>query len=79
MKPSERFQVVKRLDRCRNCLKDGHIIEECPSKVTCRTPSCNEQHHTTLHEYCLKLKYEEDRSNETSKEKKEVDKTDGRK
>lgn len=42
-----RFDAVKRLNLCINCLGHGHRMNQCPSKNRCRI--CKHAHHTMLH------------------------------
>ena len=51
--PSERFEKVKELKRCFNCLGEGHITKSCPSKGHCLKKGCKKRHHTVLHDYFL--------------------------
>ena len=50
-KPGKRFDLVKNLERCINCLKNGHSVDKCESTNTCHVKDCEEKHHTTLHEH----------------------------
>ena len=50
-KPSKKFELVKDLHHCFNCLKNGHSVDKCESSNTCHVKGCNEKHHTTLHEH----------------------------
>ena len=43
----ERKQVVGECRLCYNCLRLGHRILECKSKISCR--DCGKRHHTLLH------------------------------
>ncbi|KAJ3657355.1 hypothetical protein Zmor_009165 [Zophobas morio] len=45
--PQERYQSIKNKRCCINCLRNTHLIKDCPSKSTCR--KCQAQHHTLLH------------------------------
>ncbi|XP_037957528.1 uncharacterized protein LOC119687322 [Teleopsis dalmanni] len=47
MDVSRRFDTVKKLGICINCLSEGHIVAKCPSKHSCKI--CNKLHHTLLH------------------------------
>ena len=51
LNPAEKFEKVKELKRCYNCLGDGHITKFCPSKGHCLKKGCKKRHHTQLHEY----------------------------
>lgn len=42
-----RFNEVKRLNLCTNCLRSGHSNSECKSIHSCKT--CNKRHHSLLH------------------------------
>ena len=74
MNPVPRFQTVKRLDKCFNCLAGGHKSNDCSSTLTCRTQDCDQHHHTTLHGYFTeggrspKVKKDEEKT-ESSKDK----------
>ena len=48
LKPDERASFVIEKKRCRNCLKSGHELDKCWSKVRCS--SCQGDHHALLHE-----------------------------
>ena len=45
----ERFEIVKDMQLCLNCLKGGHQVRECPCKDHCRVTGCKKHHHTLLH------------------------------
>ncbi|GFV32305.1 integrase catalytic domain-containing protein [Trichonephila clavipes] len=47
MKVSDRFNQIKRLNLCINCLKEHHKIKDCKSKNSCSV--CIKRHHTSLH------------------------------
>ena len=47
--PEERYQLVKSLRLCFNCLSGKHVIANCRSTVTCKASGCSKKHHTTLH------------------------------
>lgn len=42
----EKENLVQRHHLCRNCLRRGHVVGECPSESFCR--KCNGRHHTKL-------------------------------
>uniref|UniRef100_A0A8D8TTW8 CCHC-type domain-containing protein n=1 Tax=Cacopsylla melanoneura TaxID=428564 RepID=A0A8D8TTW8_9HEMI len=44
---SEKFQTVKQLKLCFNCLKAGHHRNRCNSRTSCNT--CYSRHHSLLH------------------------------
>jgi len=44
--PSDRFKIVKKHNRCTNCLRN-HTLSKCESKFVCKT--CKKKHHTLLH------------------------------
>nr|CAI5822893.1 unnamed protein product [Callosobruchus analis] len=46
LSPQNRFNEVRRLNLCVNCLKSGHNVSACKSSF-CRT--CGKPHHTFLH------------------------------
>ena len=48
--PRNRLKVVTSNRLCTNCLKAGHEVNDCPSKLTCKVDECSERHHTTLHD-----------------------------
>ena len=54
MKPSQKFDLVKKLELCANCFKQGHKRDECTSENTCFKKECGQKHHTSLHDYFLK-------------------------
>ena len=43
----ERWDLVMKNARCRNCLKPGHIASKCRAPPMCK--KCRKQHHTLLH------------------------------
>ncbi|XP_060804700.1 uncharacterized protein LOC132901735 [Amyelois transitella] len=45
--PVQRVNKIKELRLCENCLRQGHALSECPSKITCTV--CKSKHHHTLH------------------------------
>ena len=46
LSPQERYESVKKLSLCLNCLRSNHRVSNC-SFSTCRT--CTKKHHTLLH------------------------------
>ena len=42
----ERRSILRRAGRCFACLKRGHLVRECRSRLRCRT--CNGKHHSSL-------------------------------
>ena len=46
-----RYELVKTLRLCFNCLNDNHMIAECRSSVHCKVAGCNRKHHTSLHRH----------------------------
>ncbi len=47
MTPDKRCAVVKSLNLCLNCFREGHFYKECRSESRCR--KCNKLHNTFLH------------------------------
>jgi len=47
MTTPDRFETVKKLNLCLNCLGSGHRIAQCSSRSRCR--SCNQAYYTLLH------------------------------
>ncbi|XP_071582407.1 uncharacterized protein [Temnothorax nylanderi] len=45
--PSQRRDLVRKENRCFNCMRKGHAVQASSSKFTCRL--CQRKHHTTLH------------------------------
>lgn len=45
---NQRRDLVKKHNRCYNCLSQSHSVRECRSKHSCRL--CSKRHHTMLHE-----------------------------
>ncbi|XP_011881006.1 PREDICTED: uncharacterized protein LOC105569270, partial [Vollenhovia emeryi] len=43
----QRRELIKRTNRCYNCLSAKHTVSECTSTFTCRM--CQQKHHTLLH------------------------------
>ena len=54
MNDQEKFATVQRLKLCYNCIRGGHTIPTCQSKVTCFVTGCGEKHHTSLHKSLCK-------------------------
>ncbi|XP_055706055.1 uncharacterized protein LOC129803485 [Phlebotomus papatasi] len=50
-KPGQRHHMVFDSKLCYNCLRDTHVIQDCPSGG-CRT--CHQKHNTLLHDYYQK-------------------------
>ena len=50
-----KLQTVQRLQLCYNCIKPGHPLSECTSKITCQTPHCGERHHSSIHKVYKEL------------------------
>ena len=44
---ADKYEKVKQLRLCFNCLKEGHGIKTCTSKSTCQ--KCKRKHHSLLH------------------------------
>ncbi|XP_065094221.1 uncharacterized protein LOC135714779 [Ochlerotatus camptorhynchus] len=42
----DKEKEIRRLQLCRNCLRKGHLVRECPSSSSCR--KCRNRHHTQL-------------------------------
>lgn len=47
LEPRERFDKLKPLNLCHNCLKPGHYSKKCLSPVVCHY--CKKRHHSLLH------------------------------
>ncbi len=47
MEGDQRYKIVKSLNLCLNCLKEGHMYSKCPNPAKCR--KCNKRHNTFLH------------------------------
>ncbi|KAK9886755.1 hypothetical protein WA026_018407 [Henosepilachna vigintioctopunctata] len=45
--PHKRYEIIKNLNACINCLADSHSVINCKSDKRCRT--CKKSHHTLLH------------------------------
>ncbi|XP_065088562.1 uncharacterized protein LOC135710040 [Ochlerotatus camptorhynchus] len=45
---NERRERVQQAKLCFNCLRPNHCAKSCPSKSVCRTPHCQQRHHTML-------------------------------
>lgn len=45
--PQERYETVKQLHLCPNCLRGNHSIKQCLSQHTCKT--CHAKHNSLLH------------------------------
>ncbi|XP_048576192.1 uncharacterized protein LOC116619385 [Nematostella vectensis] len=45
----ERRKIVYNKRLCRNCLKEGHFVDSCPSSGRCLKEGCGLKHHTLLH------------------------------
>ncbi|XP_055634668.1 uncharacterized protein LOC129774754 [Toxorhynchites rutilus septentrionalis] len=48
LSPDQRYEKVKNLKICFNCLRPGHRTLDCSSKKTCSR--CQRKHHTLLHQ-----------------------------
>ncbi|XP_062712504.1 uncharacterized protein LOC134289861 [Aedes albopictus] len=44
----ERRELAQSARLCFNCLRANHCVKFCPSKSVCRTPQCQQKHHTLL-------------------------------
>eukprot|EP00794_Sanderia_malayensis_P010236 gene10236-11286_t len=44
---TERRIIVSSQRACFNCLRNGHVVKDCPSENRCRT--CDQHHHTLIH------------------------------
>ncbi|XP_055550483.1 uncharacterized protein LOC129732993 [Wyeomyia smithii] len=44
---ADRYNTLRRIGACYNCLQRGHRTTECSSEHTCK--KCNKRHHTFLH------------------------------
>ncbi|XP_067613910.1 uncharacterized protein [Eurosta solidaginis] len=44
---THRFEQVKKIGLCINCLAKGHQVSQCPSSYRCKV--CSKQHHSLLH------------------------------
>lgn len=44
---ADRYDTLRRVGACFNCLQKGHRTTDCSSKHSCK--KCNKRHHTTLH------------------------------
>ncbi|XP_065091454.1 uncharacterized protein LOC135712391 [Ochlerotatus camptorhynchus] len=45
---NEMRERVQQAKLCFNCLRPNHCAKSCPSKSVCRTPHCQQRHHTML-------------------------------
>ncbi len=45
----EKSKQAKDLRLCFRCLRPGHFLRNCMSKVTCKVEGCGKAHHTLLH------------------------------
>lgn len=45
---NERRERVQQARLCYNCLRPSHYAKSCLSKSVCRTPNCQQRHHTML-------------------------------
>ena len=43
----ERCDMVKKQERCHNCLKKGHFVKECTKTFRCA--QCKGKHNTAIH------------------------------
>ncbi|XP_062710724.1 uncharacterized protein LOC115256684 [Aedes albopictus] len=48
MDVSARRELALTSKLCFNCLRPSHTAKKCQSKSVCRTPQCNQRHHTML-------------------------------
>ena len=51
MSAAKKWEFVKNLRRCFNCLGHGHQTQSCTSQNTCFKSGCKQKHHTSLHDY----------------------------
>ena len=49
--PKAKYDLVRKLQLCFNCLSAEHKIYQCTSKRTCFTKGCKKKHHTSLHDH----------------------------
>ncbi|XP_058817717.1 uncharacterized protein LOC131681029 [Topomyia yanbarensis] len=47
MSVNDRQQLVNTKRLCHNCLREDHIVRQCPCDLNCK--KCNQRHHTLLH------------------------------
>ena len=47
----KKFEEVKKLKLCSNCLTAGHIASKCSSRYKCFVKGCGAIHHTILHDH----------------------------
>lgn len=47
LSPNERWDKVKEVNLCFKCLKGGHIVRNCTSKLSCT--ECGKSHHSLIH------------------------------
>ena len=48
---TKKWEFVKNLRRCFNCLGHGHMTQACTSKNTCFKSECKQKHRTSLYDY----------------------------
>jgi hypothetical protein len=44
-----RYELIKSMSLCFNCLSHNHRIADCKSTGTCKVTGCSARHHTSLH------------------------------
>ena len=60
LSPQKRFEMVRKFERCFNCVGEGHMSAKCLSKQTCFEEGCEGKHHTSLHHYFVEKDKKED-------------------
>lgn len=45
--PSQRYDLIRKTNRCLNCFSTKHTVKDCASEHTCK--QCRSRHHTLLH------------------------------
>jgi hypothetical protein len=46
---SSKLQMIKEANRCVNCLRGGHSVENCDKDWTCKVDECGAKHNMSLH------------------------------
>ena len=72
LKPEKKFEFVKSLKRCFNCLKDDHMSSKCDSDNKCPIQGCAKKHHASLHKYFSELVSKESKPEEKASEDAQI-------
>ena len=46
----DKVETIKKKNACYNCLKNDHLVANCPDAVTCTVTQCGKRHHSSIHD-----------------------------